>query len=548
MRGLDPTSRLHAATARHLAPWLGAVLALSLASCAAAPRNVQAVSAYYNYDFPSAREALRGDAELLNDEQVVLNNLRLGLAAMADGDVNESERALGRVFDLLSTAGLNRDRTTAAVWLHEGVRIWKGEPFEQALAYHAVATHYATRGDWENTRAAAANALFRLTDFGADRDRKLTSEELARREAQRPGYLETGYTAVDTNFALGFLMQGVGADLSGLDAQAPFDAALRINPALAPLVGVLRRREYDTLLIVDYGKGPTKVAYGPDLALARFEPRMRSGNRLHVSLDGRALGSFAAACDVNAMAVDHRWNNLEDVRRAKSMIGDALLVGGTAAIAIGGHNDEKEAQLAGVGAIIAGMLLKAGARADTRHMEFNPVETFLVPLSLGRTGTLDVTVAGHGRTSIVLPDFIPGSPGRPRAVYLRLHGPDSPQPAWLTARTLVHGNDHAGVKPGDWPWILGGQDVSTPTHETLEQYQRHGRLTEVPLLDLQDMYQREGILIGSGMENRPEARKNPSFRHILEGGTGLFTPQPDSMGYKRIMYSAHPPWRGGGRR
>lgn len=524
--------------------WLfGLALALPLASCAAAPRNVQAVAAYYNYDFPSAREALRGDAELVNDEQVLLNNLRLGVAAMADGDVNEAERALGRVFDLLSTAGLNKDRTTAAVWLHEGVRIWKGEPFEQALAYHAVATHYATRGDWENMRAAAANALFRLTDFGTDRDRNLTSEELARREARRPGYLDTGYTAVDTNFALGFLMQGIGADLGGLDGTAPFDAALRINPGLGPIVDVLRSREYDTLLIVDYGKGPTKVAYGPDLALARFEPRMRAGNQLHVSLDGRALGAFAAACDVNAMAVDHRWNNLEDVRRAKSVIGDVLIGGGAAAIAIGGHNDEKDAQLAGVGAIIAGMLLKAGARADTRHMEFNPVETFLVPLRLGREGTLDVTIAGHGRISMVLPDFIPGEPGNPRAVYLRLHGPDSPQPVWLTARTLIHGNDHAGVLPGDWPWIFGGQDVSTPTRQTLEQYQRHGRLNDMPLLDLQDAYRQRGILIGSGMENRPDVRKNPSFRHVLEGGTGLFTPLPYSMGYKRIMYSTHRPWR-----
>ena len=43
-------------------------------------------------------------------------------------------------------------------------------------------------------------------------------------------------------------------------------------------------------------------------------------------------------------------------------------------------------------------------------------------------------------------------------------------------------------------------------------------------------------------ENRPGVRRNPSFRHILEGGTGLFTPRPDSMGYKRLFFTPHEPY------
>src|SRR5690606_36828602 len=110
----------------------------------------------------------------------LLNELRLGLACMADGNVNEAESSLERVFSLLSTAGLNRDSTVGAVLIHEGVRVWKGEPFEQALAYYWVAAHYASVGDWENARAAAANALFRLRDFGE----AMNAEELARRAAK----------------------------------------------------------------------------------------------------------------------------------------------------------------------------------------------------------------------------------------------------------------------------------------------------------------------------------------------------------------------------
>ncbi len=505
-------------------------------------RRYDAVMAYYRYDFTTAREMLRGDAELKSDEQTVLNNLRLGVAALADGDAAEAERALLRVFELLSTAGLNEDRTTAAVWLHEGVRIWKGEPFEQALAYHQIATLYATMGDWENMRAAAANSLFRLTDFGRDhQDEELSQEELARREAKDPGYLDRGYTAIDTNFALGFLMEAIGSDLSGLSGSDPqFDAALEINPDLEPIVNRLRERAYDTLLIIEYGKGPTKVAYGPDRALSRWEPQERGGGRLIIE-EGGDEHRVAAVADVNEMAADHRWNNLEDVREAKSAIGHILMGGGLVAVGAGAAHDSEETVLAGIGAILGGALLRSGAAADVRYLEFAPAQVFVAPLRLEQTATVHLRMTSSN-TEIVLPDVEPGTSDAPRVIYLRLHGFDSPQPAWLTATDLIYGNATTGVRPGDYPWILGGGDVSPPTRETLEQYQEGGHLADFTVYDLEEMYRQEGILIGSGMENRPDVGKNPSFRHVLLGGTGLFTPQPWSMGYKRLMYSTHPPY------
>lgn len=123
-------------------------LLLLLTGCQNAPRNYSAIHSYYDYNFTGAREALRKDATQRRDEQVLLNNVRLGMAALADGDTTEAEQSLGKAFELLSTAGLNKDRTIAAVLDHEGVRIWKGEPFEQALTYHYVAALYAIMGDW----------------------------------------------------------------------------------------------------------------------------------------------------------------------------------------------------------------------------------------------------------------------------------------------------------------------------------------------------------------------------------------------------------------
>ncbi len=381
-------------------------VALLCAAGCSSPRNLAAIHAYYDYDFASARAAFRDDAER-NNEDVVLNNLRLGLAALADGDRAEAELALGRAYELLSTAGLNRNRTTASVLLYEGVRIWKGEPFEQALAYYWIAALYAMLGDWENVRAASANALFRLTDFGDDQHRQSQGRE---------------YGAVDTDFALGFLLEAIGSDLSGASGRdEQLLAALKIDPRVAPVADAVRRRAYDTLLIVDYGQGPAKTAYGSDDSLVRFESaRHRRAGDLVIRADGEGVGRFAAVCDVHKMAVDHRWNNLEDVRRAKSDIGTVLVAGGAASAVYGGFNDSPVAALAGLGAILLGALLKESAVADTRYLEFAPESVYLAPVALAGPRELEVSIAGDPGARVVLSGFEPGEPGAPRAVYLRL--------------------------------------------------------------------------------------------------------------------------------
>lgn len=498
-----------------------------------ARRNLAAVEAYYEYDFPTARAILRPSANESNAEDVLLDNLRLGVASLADGDLAEAERTLGRSFDLLSTAGLNADRTTASVWVNEGVRIWKGEPFEQALGYYWTSVLYAVKGDWENARAAIVNASFRLADFGADQSK----EDLARRAADDDDYLDEGYTAVDNQLALARLMQGVAADLSGTaGATESFDAAAAQLPRLEPVVRTLRARDYDTLLIVDYGKGPTKQAYGPDDALSRFALQDRGPAELLVAAAGDADARFPSALNVNALARDYRWNNLEDVRKAKSFFGRALTdVGAAVAFSRGSNNDERVA--VGAGMVLAGLLLRSGAGADERHMEFAPQHVFVAPLRLGERRTLDVAVdTSEGLAArIVLPDVAPGTPGAPRTIYLRLLGRGSPAPPWLEATELQYWNDHARGPAGSRPWILGGRDVGTPDRDRLARWRDAGLPDDVGLDDLAQLYRREEIAVGSGGDPR-EGRRNASFFHVLDGGRGLFTPAPDSVGYKRLMF------------
>ncbi len=522
---------------RQLAKWSLSLCALIVvAGCKSSPRNYDAIRAYYRYDFTAAREALRSDAMTKDDEQTILNNVRLGMASLADGDLHEAEIALGRSFDLLSTAGLNKDRTVAAVLDHEGVKIWKGEPFEQALTYYYVAALYAELGDWENVRAAAANSLFRLTDFGKDQ----TAQKLTKNAAKDPEYLNT-YTATDTNFALGFLMQGVGSALSGAPGSDDlYTEAAKINPSLEEIVSTLRSGQFNTLVIVDYGKGPIKTAYGPDEALVRFVPRDRTFGDVVISTESSDLMRQPAVCDVNNMAEDHRWNNLEDVRKAKSAIGDILLLGGAITTGYGASRNDGGAALVGLGAVALGLLTKAGAKGDTRYCEFMPAAIYVVPVTLNEPADLRVSVDGDPTAVTVISNVQPGTQRNPSVVYVRLLGRESPiQPAWLTRSQPIIGNDFTGVREADYPWILGGQDVSTPSRDVVDAYAAGGNLPAMNAGELRGLYDAEAIFIGAGMAPTASKNRNASFRHILEGGDGLFTPYPYSMGYKRLMFQRH---------
>ena len=70
-----------------------------------------------------------------------------------------------------------------------------------------------------------------------------------------------------------------------------------------------------------------------------------------VTSAGGASGQFPVVTDLNRLAQDVKWTNLEDLRLAKSAIGDVLLVGG-GVTAVASRN--RTAQAAGAGAAVLG--------------------------------------------------------------------------------------------------------------------------------------------------------------------------------------------------
>lgn len=382
----------------------------------------------------------------------LLDRMRLGLAAMAAGDQRTADEAWEEVYELLRLQGVNADKTVPSVVLNEDVKFWKGEPFEQAMGFFYVAVHYAGMGSWDNARAAASNALFYLRDFGRDpAGGPMEAERLIlKAQVEGGGYLEHGYVPTPSDFALGHLMMAMAnVQLGRVEEAADHaHAAVKINPRLAALADHILSGKYNTVLVVDYGLGPQKIGTGPDNAVAKFMPLTPSGNQPLQVTAGAERWSFQPVADLNRMAADLKWNNLEDVRIAKSRIGSLLMMAGTAAVVIGSGAGSEEAVYGGLGGLGAGLFSKAGAHADTRYVEVLPQRVYVAPVQVPEGESVQVQILGLPQARAVVQPR-PAADGSARLCYVR-----------LGARPLVPVADRP-------PGVVAGIEGLSDSEETL---------------------------------------------------------------------------------
>jgi len=476
------------------------------------------------------------------DRTYVLDRMSLALATLADGYGQHGDLVFEELFDVLRTHGINADKTITSVVINEGVKTWKGEPFEQALAFHYAAVHYAQQGQWGNARAAADNSLFYLRDFGENQSGHRKSQQYLVDEAVRDEeYLGHGYRAVESNFALGYLMHGIASTMLDRRKEASdhLNKVARLNPTLQSCVDRIGAGDENVILLVDYGRGPTKIGTGPDAAIARFVPATPSdGRRLIVATSDRGdKEAFAAVCDVNTMARDHMWHSLEGVRIAKSHIGTALLIAGAAVTTHGGHRRNEDATYAGMGMLLAGLLAKAGAHADTRHCELLPQRIYVAPVRIiSASTTISLEVEGARSSRMILTGIEPPPPGhKPLLRYVRLVSVGAAAPPWADSGRIYYTNESAPTAvSADLPYILGGACVRPPSHHVLKRYQDAGFLGHMTLGQLEELYQLEGI------RTRAETPQSQPARHLLEGGDSLVAPYAGTAGFARIFCQRHP--------
>lgn len=333
----------------------------------------RAVRDYFNGDYPRAIQRLE-PLSTKTDENYVLNNLRLGSAALTSYQLDEAEAAFLRAWEIINAGGVNSGgRAVAAVWIDEKLKIWKGEPYERAMASFYLGLVYYIRCDYNNARASFENALFKLRDYADPKDEK-------------KGYQEQESTFVLAHVMLGRCWQRLGReDL----AQQAFDDAIKLQPRLSALADAKLQGESNLLLVVDYGYGPRKVTEF-DGSIVEFQPTPMNARPLlrpMISVDGTPypIGETnQPTIDTIAMAQDRRWQSIDTIRTVKSAVGTGLIAGGAGyGIYRAGSGDFRGEDAAIVAGLIAtGALLKATSQADLRQWEMTPRTVYLLPMRL----------------------------------------------------------------------------------------------------------------------------------------------------------------------
>lgn len=509
---------------------------------------------------PTASEQAAIEAQRARDERIeldptqvdreyVLDRARLLSLMMGDGYNDYAEPVALELNRLLRTQGLNSSLQAASVLLNEDVKVWKGEPFEQAMAMTWIGMHFAMRGDWDNARTASDNALFQLRDFGTypspTGPRRYDNQTLAAAMAanqvsdeDQPS--DTGYQLVESNFVLGYLMTAIANQQLGREAEAQdnYAKALRYDPSLDQLVEHLRQGEYNTIFVVEYATGPQKIGTGPDGAIAQFRPMFTSDRAPLIVTSDPLIESFPVAMDVNAIATDLMWNNLEDVRIAKSTVGSLLVGAGAFTAAYGDANDDDLAAIIGLAAIATGALIKSQSYADTRYNEAVPQRVYLATATVRDPyETFTFQIQGKPSSRLVVTGLEPPSGIGTQLQYLRLPASVFGSPApWQLAERALYANVHDPTAGAiRLPYIMGGHCVLPPSDFALRRYQAAGYLLDYTLADLENLYLVEGIV----WEYPPGAL--PGL-HVLDGGNSLVAPQPGTTGYARLFGSSHPPY------
>jgi tetratricopeptide (TPR) repeat protein len=351
---------------------LAMLLGVAVAGGCAAKTDRQgrpAVRSYFDGDLDRAIVTLAPLAEK-TDENYVLNNLRLGSAALLAMDLPTAEGAFYRAIEVINAGGVNTPgREFSAYAFSEGLRIWKGEPFERAMASYYLGVVYLLRNDLNNARASFENCLFKLADYGENPD------DPAR------------FRALESDFALAAVMLGHCWVKLGRDdlAKANFDRAIAARPDLVPLADLERHRRSNLLLLVDADYGPRRVVdelgqvigFMPTPAMAGpIRPPRVILDDLVMEVDSLLVPTI----DTLALAQRREWRSIDTVRAVKDTLGKGLIVGGAVATGYGLGERSNEAVIGGLAAMALGAALSASAKADLRQWEMVPRTVFVVPL------------------------------------------------------------------------------------------------------------------------------------------------------------------------
>jgi tetratricopeptide (TPR) repeat protein len=268
------------------------LLALSLGGCAGTnvARIPDAEMSAYLADKPPQ---YRNEYSRLYEEgksNEALNYMRLGVTALKRDDRDTAQKSFDNVLQNIEAFYVDTDAAKKArsLWYEEGMKDFKGEPYERVMAYYYRGLLFLNAGDYENARAAFKSAV--LQDAFAE---------------------EEQYRA---DFALVIFLEAVASQAAGdpEGARSAFAELKKLRPDLEIPA------DYNTIFIVETGNSPRKVADGPGHAeLKYFRGRDFTEKKVEIRSAGASAQNMYPLEDIYFQASSRGGRQIDKILKDK---------------------------------------------------------------------------------------------------------------------------------------------------------------------------------------------------------------------------------------
>ncbi len=341
----------------------------------------------------------------------VLNLQRLGLEAIDQGHPDVAARAFDAAIARIELIYANSDSAKKArsMWSSEGVKDFKGEPYERAMTYYYRGLLFMAEGDYENARASFRSAEYQDT------------------------------ISNDETYAGDFGMMSLLAGWASSCANDPGMAADLYQRAATQQPEGLKAPPADrtTLLLVESGMSPVKAAtggYGEALTLQAgdnpFVAAVANERELPV------LGNLGwQASTLGGRQIDAILGGKASFRKGADALGSASLQGASLSFSFDDSGGAAGALLA-VG--IASMLIRSAtkARADTRHWDNLPDRIYGDFLPANADDALAIAEkTGDGERYDIPKPVLDATAGKCRVVLYRTREPGALRAAAVSSLT-----------------------------------------------------------------------------------------------------------------
>lgn len=314
------------------------------------------------------------ELEKVGNRGAVLICYSLALNYWGENNFQEAARLLDAALLRItgSSVGDEGAKKARSTFHSEDEKMFRGEPYEQAMVHLLRGLLYMREGDYENARA-----VFRS---GALCDR--SSEDAKEDQQYSDDLAEMDYLEALCNAKLG--NDKVSENLEVAKSHSRDASAILEPPS-----------DFNTVIVFFSGDGPSKYATGKYAHLLRFKKGNGSSGPLELLENGNSLASVGGPIDNMTFQATTRGGREVDAilagkaqfKTGANVVGDLAIVAGGVATGLSGQFDN--APGAGLGIMAIGLIAKgvshaSNPAADTRMLEvLDDIYIFPVRLETG---------------------------------------------------------------------------------------------------------------------------------------------------------------------